>query len=168
MTLFNYSQEFNSLNQLLQEDEVNPETGEIQNNDEAIKQLFDELELNLSEKLENSQRYIIDTLSQSDTLKKEATRLNQRAKVLANKAERVKELMKDAILATGEKKITTDLFNFSIRSSKSVHIDDLEELSREYVKMTRTANKAAIKKALSEGEEIPGCSMVENKSLNVR
>jgi len=168
MTLFNYSQEFNSLNQLLQEDEVNPETGEIINNDEAIKQLFDELELNLAEKLENSQRYIIDTLSQANTLKVEATRLNQRAKVLANKAERVKELMKDAILATGEKKITTDLFNFSIRSSKSVHIDDLEELSREYVKMTRTANKTLIKKALSEGEEIAGCSMVENKSLNVR
>ena len=168
MRLFEYSQEFNSLNQLLQEDEINPETGEIINNDEAIKQLFDELELNLAEKLNNSERYIIDTLSQSDTLKKEAKRLNERAKVLANKADRVKELMKDAVLATGEKKITTDLFNFSIRSSKSVHIDDLDELSREYVKMTRTANKTLIKKALADGEEIPGCSMIENKSLNVR
>ncbi len=168
MTLFNYSQEFQALNNMMQEDEINPETGEIISNDEVIKKLFDELELSLALKLENSQRYIIDTLSQAETLKTEAKRLSERAKVLANKADRVKELMKDAIEATGEKKIKTDLFNFSIRTSKSVHIDDLEELSREYVKMTRSVNKTLIKEAILEGKEIPGCSMVENKSLNVR
>ncbi len=168
MTLFNHATEFNALNQLLQEDEINPETGEIINNDETLKQLFEEMELNLALKLENSQRYIIDTLSQSDTLKEEARRLNDRAKVLANKANRVKELMKDALVATGEKKLKTDLFNFSIRTSKSVQVDDLEELSREYVKMTRSADKTLIKKALADGIEIPGCSMVENQSLNAR
>ena len=168
MTLFSHAQEFNALNQLLQEDEINPETGEIINNDEAIKQLFDELELGLAEKLNNSERYIIDTLSQVNTLKMEARRLTERAKALSNKADRVKELMKDALISTGEKKLKTDLFNFSIRISKSVQVDDIEELSREYVKMTRSADKTLIKKALADGIEIPGCSIVENKSLGVR
>ncbi len=168
MTLFEHSVEFNALNQLLQEDEINPETGEIICNDEVLKQLFEEMELNLALKLENSQRYIIDTLSKVDTLKSEAKRLNDRAKALSNKADRVKELMKSALVATGEKKLKTNLFNFSIRTSKSVQVDDLEELSREYVKMTRSADKTLIKKALADGVEIPGCSIVEKISLGVR
>lgn len=168
MTLFNHAEEFKALNELLKTDEFNEETGEIINNDEAIKQLFEELALGLGDKLNNSQRYIIDTLSQADTLKSEAKRLNERAKVLANKADRVKGLMKDAIIATGVSKLKTDLFNFSIRVSKSVQVTDVEELPREYVKMTRTANKTAIKEAILDGAEIVGCSIVENKSLNAR
>ncbi len=168
MTLFNHATEFKALQELLETDEVNPETGEIINNDEAIKSLFNELELNLAEKMNNSQRYIINTLSQSETLKAEAKRLTGRAKVLANKADRVKELMKDAVLATGESKMKTDLFNFNIRTSKSVQVADVEELPREYVKMTRTANKTLIKEALTKGIEVAGCAIVENKSLNAR
>jgi len=169
MNLFNHAVQFKALQDIMDNDvEFDDETGEITDNSQVIADLFAELELGLGDKLNNSQYYIIDTLSDAETLKAEAKRLNERAKVLTNKANRVKELMKNAMIATGDTKLKTNLFNFSIRTSKSVQVSDVEELPREYVRLKREADKALIKKALADGEEIPGCAMVENKSLSAR
>ena len=100
MTLFTYSQEFQVLKDLMENDvEINEETGEFINNSDVIASLFGEISLSFENKLNDSQRWVIEQEKTAEALKAEAKRLTQRAVALENKAYRVTELMKNAILA---------------------------------------------------------------------
>ena len=59
----------------------------------------------------------------------------------------------------------------STRKSKQVVIDyDVNDLPKQYkvVKVTETADKVAIKKAIESGETVYGCRIVENVNLTIR
>lgn len=60
---------------------------------------------------------------------------------------------------------------FSTRKSKQVVIDyDVNDLPKQYktVKVTETADKVAIKKAIESGEVVYGCRLVENINLTIK
>jgi hypothetical protein len=60
---------------------------------------------------------------------------------------------------------------FSTRKSKQVVIDyDVNDLPKQYktVKVTETADKVAIKKAIENGQEVYGCRLVENINLTIK
>jgi hypothetical protein len=60
---------------------------------------------------------------------------------------------------------------FSTRKSKQVVIDyDVNDLPKQYksVKVTETADKVAIKKAIESGQEVYGCRLVENVNLQIK
>jgi len=60
---------------------------------------------------------------------------------------------------------------FSTRKSKQVVIDyDVNDLPKQYktVKVTETADKVAIKKAIEGGQEVYGCRLVENVNLQIK
>ena len=57
------------------------------------------------------------------------------------------------------------------RKSKQVVVDyDVNDLPKQYktVKVTETADKVAIKKALESGETVYGCRLVENVNLQIK
>lgn len=57
------------------------------------------------------------------------------------------------------------------RKSKQVVVDcDVNDLSKQYktVKVTETADKVAIKKAIESGETVHGCRLVENVNLTIK
>lgn len=59
----------------------------------------------------------------------------------------------------------------STRKSKQVVIDyDVNDLPKQYkvVKVTETADKIAIKKAIESGETVYGCRIVENINLTIK
>lgn len=59
----------------------------------------------------------------------------------------------------------------STRKSKQVVIDyDVNDLPKQYkvVKVTETADKVAIKKAIESGETVYGCRLVENVNLSIK
>lgn len=169
MTLFNYSLEFQVLKDLMENDiEVNEETGEFIDNSKIIADLFGEISMKFDDKLNDSQRWVIEQEAMAEALKAEAKRLTTRATALQNKADTVTNLMKNAILSSGNTKYKTDLFNFSIRKSESVQVLSEDELPREYVRIVRNADKVKIKEALKKGEHIEGCSIVEKQSLTVK
>lgn len=169
MTLFNYSLEFQVLKDLMENDvEVNEETGEFIDNSKIIADLFGEISMKFDDKLNDSQRWVIEQEAKAEALKAEAKRLLARATALQNKADTVTNLMKNAILSSGNTKYKTDLFNFSIRKSESVQVLSDDELPREYVRIVRNADKVKIKEALKQGVLIEGCSIVEKQSLTVK
>ena len=95
--------------------EVNEETGEFIDNSKTIADMFGEISLNFDIKLNDSQRWIIEQEACADTLKAEAKRLNAKATAFQNRADKVRDLMKGAIIATGETKYKTDLFSFFLK-----------------------------------------------------
>ena len=60
---------------------------------------------------------------------------------------------------------------FSTRKSKQVIVDcDVNDLHKSFktIKVTETADKNAIKKAIESGEEVEGCYIVENINLQIK
>lgn len=171
MKLFDYSKEFLTLKEISEDLDFNPETGEIADNSELIKEMYQGLELSLSEKLDNTALLIKELESAESTLKNEADRLNKKAKAYKNKIENLRELMKFALKSSDNDKLKTDKFTFSVRKTLSVEIDENlspDLLPDSLIRIKKEFNKTAIKKALEDFESVEGCKLVENESLQIR
>ena len=70
MKIFDISEQFNSLSEMSEEIEINEETGEIIDNSESLTALFNDLEIQLGDKLDNT-NYIIKELTASETYLKD-------------------------------------------------------------------------------------------------
>lgn len=150
-SLFDLSLEFYALKDLMENDfEVDEETGEFIDNTETINNLFNGLKMTFEDKLDNSQRYILTLNGEADILAKEIKRLQAKKTALENKADRLSEMMKNAILSSGENKFKTSLYSFNIKKTESVEVRDLDVIPRAYLRLKKEADKVAIKKELKE------------------
>ena len=171
MNLFKIEQEYKALQELTEDIEFNPESGEIIDNSELIKQLFDELSNDkLEVKLENIM-YIIKELEVSQTaLKDEAKRLNEKAKVFENRALRLKEMIKNVMIVSNQDKIKTDKFSFSVRTVEKWDYENINlfGLSDEFIRTKQEIDKTKIKEFVKAGGTIDGLRISEDTSLTVR
>lgn len=150
-SLFDLSLEFYALKDIIDNDlEVNEETGEIIDNTDLINQLFSDLKMTFEDKLDNSQRYVLTLNGEADILAKEIKRLQAKKQALENKADRLTEMMKNAILSSGDTKFKTSLYSFNIKKTESVEVRDLDSIPRAYLRLKKEADKVAIKKALKD------------------
>lgn len=169
MRLFDFSTQFKALYELCEDIEVN-ENGEVIDNSDVLSSLFNDLEMDLSDKLENT-AYLIKELETSEkALKDEAKRLNDKAKVLENRQARIKELIKTTLESSGQTKIKTDKFSFSISNRKSFNYDNVNMfgLDREFVRVKEELDKNKIKEFIKAGGTIEGVFEVESSSLSIR
>ena len=171
MRLYNIAEEFTALYELAEQVEYNEETGEMIDNSETLKELFNELsEDKLEVKLENVM-YIIKELEVSkNALKAEAKRLTDKAKVLDNRASRLKDMIKDVMNVSGQQKIKTDKFNFSVRTIEDYNYDDINMfgLDSEFIKVKEELDKTKIKSFVKAGGVVEGLRVSEKTSLTVR
>lgn len=168
-SLFDLSLEFYALKDLMENDfEIDEETGEFIDNTETINNLFNGLKMTFEDKLDNSQRYILTLNGEADILAKEIKRLQAKKTALENKADRLSEMMKNAILSSGENKFKTSLYSFNIKKTESVEVRDLDVIPRAYLRLKKEADKVAIKKALKNGDVIEGVYLSEKLSLGVK
>lgn len=172
MKLFHIAQEFNALKSIMENDlEFNEETGEVTDNSELINELFNDISVSLSDKLDNSSYIVAELNGVAEILKDEAKRLTARAKHFENNAETLKSLMSYALQSSGEDKIKTDKFTFSFRKSETVEIDSLilpEDFDRRFIRIKREFDKTKIKTALKNGEHIEGASIVEKQNFQIK
>lgn len=166
LSLFDLSNEFFALKDLLDNDlEVNEETGEITDNSELLKELFENLKLSFEDKLDNAQRYCLTLDGEADILDKEIKRLQAKKQSLNNKKDRLKKLMLSSIECAGFSKIKTPFYSFNIKKSEALEVESIDNIPREFLRIKKEADKTAIKKAIKDGLIIEGCKIVENKSL---
>ena len=145
---------------------VDQETGEV--TDEGLFASIDELQLARDAKIDNVACWVKDLLGDAEKIKAEAKNLTARAKAAENKAERLKGYLAYAL--QGEK-FKSPRSAISYRTSKSVEVEEeaLHDLPAEYLRYKEPEpDKTAIKKALQEGAEIPGCRLVENTSIIIK
>lgn len=83
------------------------------------------------------------------------------------KKDRMKTTLEESMELTGHDRVDTTLFKVSFRRSKAVEVD-MVLLPDEYKKVEYKADKTALKKLLTGGQEIAGATLVENKNLSIR
>jgi len=102
----------------------------------------------------------LDADSIAKSIKEREADLSERRKRFERKAEAMKRLIKEMMEVAALDKITLPEATLSITSPRtSVNVVDLEALPQGYFKLTRTADKTAIKTALEAGEQIPGAEL---------
>lgn len=169
LSLFNIGLEYRALFDLIENDlEVNEETGEIADNSEQFKQLFEGLNTTFEDKLDNCQRYCITLDGEAEILANEIKRLQARKKAIENKKDRLRKEMLSAIKVSGNEKIKTSLYSFNIKHSEAVSVTNEDLLERKYLRMKFEADKTKIKEAIKNGEVVEGASLVQNESLTVK
>ena len=171
LSLFGIGLEYRALFDLIENDlEVNEETGEITDNSEQFKQLFNGLNTTFEDKLDNCQRYCITLDGEAEILANEIKRLQARKKAIENKKDRLKKEMLSAIKVSGNEKIKTSLYNFNIKHSEAVNIVDEDLLSRIYLRISYNADKTKLKRKTknSEAEKITNEDLLARTYLRIK
>lgn len=169
MKLFDIGTEFRALYDLAETIEYD-ENGKVIDNSLEIAGLFGEIESELKNKLDNVQ-YIIKELEVSEiALKDEAKRINEKAKVLENRKERLKNLIKTVLAASGETKVKTEKFNFCLSFRQSFNYDDVNlfALDNEFKRVKEELDKTKIKEFIKAGGVIDGLKITDETTLTIR
>lgn len=142
---------------------VDEETGEILSSD-----ALHAVEAQAAEKIEATALYLRELDAEAKAAKDEADRMIARVKSMQKRSDYLKSMLLDALHATG--KVKTGRVTVSIRTTKAVEIAEGADLPEAYttVKTTVTPNKVAIKQALLDGVEVPGCSLEARESVSIR
>lgn len=169
MKLFDIGTEYKALYDLAEALDFD-ENGAIVDNSQELSKLFENIETELHNKLTNTQ-YIIKELEVSEqALKDEAKRLTDKAKVLANRQKRLKDLIKTVLITTGETKVKTDKFSFNVTTRESYNYDNVNmfALDDEFKRVKEEIDKTKLKAYIKAGGEVEGVAVTEETSLTVR
>lgn len=180
MTLYEIDERLN----LLEEFMCDPDTGELLS-EEEFNQKFDEIQMSLNEKIENSMCFYKSLMAEVEAFKKEKGNLEQRRKVKENLANRIKKRIDDYIIQkytdengiVDEKelkkfKYETPRIKLSYRKSSIVDVININEIPSEFIKDKLLTEddvmKAELKKLLKNGEKIEGVKLVEKLNMQVK
>lgn len=143
--------------------DVDPETGEILNADNLHA-----VEAEASEKIEATALYLRELDAEAKAAKDEADRMIARVKSMQKRSDYIKSMLLDALHATG--KVKTARVTVSIRTTQAVEVSEGADLPEAFqtVKTTVSPNKVAIKQALLDGIEVPGCHLEARESVSIR
>jgi hypothetical protein len=115
--------------------------------------------------------YVIKNFeADSQAIDNEIKRLKAMKEAKGGAIERMKEAVKNAMLAGGIDKIESSLFKLSLRRSEAVEVVNIDQLPENLitVKKTVSADKVKIKEAIKSGEVIPGAVIIENFNLQIK
>ena len=163
-SVYELKNEFNTLWAVL-EDELA--------DDDMILGAWETAREDLTIKLENCCKYIKNEEAVIAGLKAEEERLNARRKAKENAVKRLKELMKMAMLAAGEKKIQCGTFTTSVQNNApSVVVDEqyIENIPQEYLRIKEPEiDKKKMLEDLKAGKDLEGLAHLEvGQSLRIR
>lgn len=141
---------------------IDPETGEIVDF-ERLNQLHIERE----QKIENVACWVKNLMAEAAAYKAEKVAFAEREAQAVKKADNLKKWLSQALAG---QKFSTFKCAVSFRRSEAVQVDDINLLPAEMlrVKTTYEPDKTAIKAALKAGQEVQGCTLVQNLSTQIK
>ena len=141
---------------------------EMELEQDLYQDTFDAMQLPIEEKVENIVKYMKSLEALADAKKLEAKRLSESASADLKKVEWFKNYMADNLKKAGITKLQAGVFSLGWRKGSEVvklseNIDGYIDLIPERFKKYKVdINKTEAKKALKEGLEIPGVTIVRN------
>lgn len=142
--------------------EVDEKTGEIS----AGLEGFEQIEMAAADKIAATALFLKDLDDDIDDLSVAIAALQKRKKAITAKADRIKELLLPALHAVGGK-VRTPYVTVGLGHSQRVAIDE-DALSHNWCAVKYVPEKDRIKKALKDGQEIEGASLVASEHVTIR
>lgn len=148
---------------------LDEETGEIKDND-ILEKMEEELKTAITVKSTG----IIKALRQQEldieTVNSEIERLKSIKDKMTKANENFKKYIKFNMSQMNIKKIETPLGKLSLRQTTATEIYDEGLIPKEFMKekITYTASKTEIKKALESGQDVQGARLIVNTSLIIK
>ena len=140
---------------------IDMETGEIIN-----EELLNSLQMERDAKIENVALWIKELKAEAEALKAEKMAFAERQKVTENKMESLKKWL---VYALNGEKFKSVRASVTFRTSDKVEIADIDKLDKAYLRYKEPeADKDAIKKAIKEGQEVAGATLVPSTSVIIK
>ena len=159
MRVFDYNALFDDLIR----NSVDPDTGEIINPD--FEAQLAALEMAKEDKIEQAALAYKNAKADVDAL--DTVIKNLQAKKDAR--ERSMDFFHDWLVSQVDDKFKRPpLVNIYYSQTKKTDITDESVIPDEYIKVTKTVQKDAIKKAIQAGAEVPGAKLVDSKYIVIR
>lgn len=119
------------------------------------------LKLSFEQKAGAVAAYVQETLATAAAVKEAKDKMYRRQKALENKARRLKEYLLDQMEATGIRKIEGPQLRITVgKSAPALEVlDELQIPERWWKHPAPVLDKAGIRAALKEGEDIPGVKL---------
>ena len=136
---------------------------------EDLVQVLEAIDEEFSDKVEACCRMIAELKSRSEAASQEGNRLIAKSRTHSNKADRLSEYVKENMIRMGTKTIENGLFRATVSDNPvSVDIQDQELVPKQFFKEREPVlSKTQIKKALENGEEVPGATLVRKQGLRI-
>ncbi len=145
---------------------------ELESPDEFDNQLIEIVAGQIEQKAGNVCQFIKMLEGTAEQFKTEEERIRGARKSLENKAERVREYMKTALLNANIEKVNAGTFKVSVGLSPgSIAIDDLASIPPRFLTVIPeqyVPDKTAIKTAIKAGESVPGAHIEAGFQLRIR
>jgi len=147
------------------------EDGEILNANE-----IEELKGDFDEKTEAVACYIKDLIAETEALENEkkacAERFDTRINANTRRIDWLKDYLTFNVRSVGMNKFDTSKVSISFRKSEKVEIPDEFQIPEAYMKVTTTVtkkpDKTLIKKAIKEGNEVNGATLVVKDNIQLK
>jgi hypothetical protein len=140
----------------------------------AMDEHLQGLDIALESKAENYAGVIRELELRAAARTEEAKRIRTLAEADSTLATRLKERLRDAMVAVGKTRIETERFRLSVQANggqQPLVIDPgaVDELPAALTRIVREPDKAAIRAALESGDDIPGCTLLpRGSSLRIK
>jgi len=135
---------------------------------EEIAFAIDEAGKSVLESVDDFAYFLRDLAGSAKVIREEEKRLAARRKTIENLESRLREVAALYMRKVEKDKLKGVLNTISLRRSEAVEIDDEAALPAAYVEVKITPRKAEIKKAINEGDDVPGAHLETRESLQIR
>ena len=161
MTLYEMTDNYKAVLEMAQ----NPDIDE-----QAIKDTLETIQGDIKEKADGYAKVIKELDGETDKLTAEIKRLTDRKNTIQNNIAYMKQSLKEAMTATGNLKIRTDLFSFNIQKNPPALIVDNEEtIPSEYlIPQEPKIDKKAIIDFLKNGNKVPYAHIEQSEGVRIR
>jgi len=147
------------------------ELSELDIDEQTLKDTLEAISGDLEQKAVNVAAYIKNLEAECVAIKNARDEISDKYSAKQKKIESLKRYLLTTLQGCGIKKVSSELFDISVRrSAQVVEITNEQLIPYDYYKETviSKVDKSLIKRALAENYEVPGCKLVDNEYLHIK
>ena len=138
---------------------------------EGLEDTLESIEGPMTDKIESIIKLYRSKLAEADAIDLEVKRLQARMNKLNKDADWLFEYAESNMKLAGINEVKSPLFTIKLgKNPAKVVINEASLIPEQYIRhsLTVTTDKNAIKDALKEGKEVPGCGLVNDIVLKIK
>lgn len=160
---------------------VDTETGEVAVTEEDFQRMYEDIQMEMNDKIVNTSCYIKNLLSDAEQIKAEEDRLKARRQQKEKYAQRLQDAMDNVIKhrinnieedfdGCNKWKIDDPKVRLSYRRSQKVNVTNMDILPKKYInkKIEIKPDLTAIGEAIKSGKTVKGAELVNNLNLQIK